>query len=371
MRILTSLLFVFAVSITLIGCIPDDGTISKDVKIADTGQTLCASGADGAEAMEDCSAAAVSGQDGSYKDVPQARNFVGPVAHSTYSSDYTTEDKVEGLTWMTCTQGLEYDGDSCSGTVTGINWEDGIDFCEELNSANSGSGYAGIDNWRLPTIQELITLVDYGQTNPTIDSQYFPDTITNWYWTSDNHRNTANAFSINFDSANVLWWTKSLAVAVRCVSSNSTATDTATKLIWTKCSMKTVSETPEIDTTDGCTDTPGRGTWKEALSACENLDFEGRTDWRLPNVTELHSLVDLTQTEGIRINPMDFPNVPLDLQNPSYYWTSTTYNGLPHDPCSTNTECSWYVNFNDGYVEGVKLRSQKDQENYVRCVTGP
>jgi hypothetical protein len=126
-----------------------------------------------------------------------------------------------------------------------------------------------------------------------------------------------------------------------------------------------------MDTTAGCTDTNGRGTWEDALSACENLDFAGKTDWRLPNVTELHSLVDLTQTEGVFINPSDFPNIPGYFENPPYYWTSTTYNGLPHSPCSTVTDCAWYVNFHDGYVEGVKLRSQKDQENYVRCVSGP
>jgi hypothetical protein len=107
------------------------------------------------------------------------------------------------------------------------------------------------------------------------------------------------------------------------------------------------------------------------MTACENLDFAGKTDWRLPNVTELHSLVDLTQTGGVFINTIDFPNIPGSLDNPPYYWTSTTYNGLPQSPCSTITNCAWYVNFNDGYVEGVKLRSQKDQENYVRCVSGP
>ena len=365
------IIFLFAISMTIAGCDTDGGTVLQDVRIADTGQLLCSSGTDGNESMGDCTTATVTGQDGNYTNTPRARNFVGPTAHSTYSSDYTTEDNVAGLIWRTCTQGLEYDGTSCTGSVTGLNWEDGIDSCEELNSINGGLGYADINNWRLPTIHELITLVDYGKTDPTIDSEHFPDTFSSWYWTLDTHRNTDNASSINFDSGNVLWWRKLDPAAVRCVSSSNTTTDSTTGLTWTKCSMKTVSSSPEMDTTAGCTDTNDRGTWEDALSACENLDFAGRTDWRLPNVTELHSLIDLTQTEGEFINPSDFPNIPGSSENPPYYWTSTTYNGLPQSPCSTVTDCAWYVNFYDGYVEGVKFRSQKDQENYVRCVSGP
>jgi len=363
------IIFIFAISMTIAGC-KGDGTVTRDVKIADTGQTLCSSGVDGNESMGDCTSATVTGQDGNYINTPVARNFVGPTAHSTYSSDYTTEDMVEELIWQTCTQGLEYDGASCTGTLTGLDWEDGINYCEDLNSVNAGSGYADIGNWRLPSIKELITLVDYGKIDPTIDTDYFPNTSSNWYWTSDSHRNIENAFSINFDSGNVLWWIKSAPILVRCVAS-STATVSTTGLTWTKCSMKTVSSSPEMDTTAGCTDTHGRGTWEDALSACEDLDFSEKTDWRLPNVTELHSLIDLTQTGGIFINTRVFPNTPESLENPPYYWSSTTYNGLPHSPCTTSTDCAWYVNFNDGYVEGVKLRSQKDQENYVRCVSGP
>ena len=364
------IIFLFVSSMTIAGCDMNEGTVFLDVKIADTGQSLCSSGMNGNESMEDCAAATVTGQDGNYTNIPRPRNFVGPTAHSTYGSDYTTEDKVAGLTWRTCTQGLEYDGGSCTGSVTGLNWEDGADSCEELNSANGGSGYAGINTWRLPTVHELITLVDYGKTDPTIDSGHFPDTLSDWYWTSDTHRNQGNAFSINFDSGNVLWWRKLDPIWVRCVSS-STITDSTTGLTWTKCSMKTVSSNPEMDTTPECTDTHGRGIWEDALAACENLDFAGRTDWRLPNVTELHSLIDLTQREGEFINPNDFPSIPGTLDNPPYYWTSTTYNGLPQSPCETVEGCAWYVNFYDGYVEGVKLRSQKDQENYVRCVAGP
>ena len=376
MKKLLIILFVSAASMIMAACGDGGVIVTRDVNIADTGQTLCASGTEGTEAMGDCAAATVTGQDGSYADVPAARNFVGPTAHSTYTSDYTTEDTVAGLTWMTCTQGQVYDESlsSCTGLVSGLDWEDGIASCDGLNSLNGGSGYAGINSWRLPTIHELITLVDRGEVDPAIDGDYFPDTTSSWYWTSDTHRNEGNAFAINFDSGNVLWWTKMFPILVRCVSSTTPATVTTSSLTWTRCSLKTVSSTPEMDATPGCTDTHGKGTWQDALAACENLEFADITDWRLPNVTELHSLVDVTNPSGIFINTNDFPDLTLPLYETPYFWTSTTYNGIPGPSdgyCQTITDCAWYVNFLDGYVEGVKRRSQKNQANFVRCVSGP
>ncbi len=48
----------------------------------------------------------------------------------------------------------------------------------------------GFNNWRLPSKQELLSIVNYGKVNPAIDSTYFPNTSTgskdtkNGYWSS-------------------------------------------------------------------------------------------------------------------------------------------------------------------------------------------
>jgi hypothetical protein len=67
--------------------------------------------------------------------------------------------------------------------------------------------------------------------------------------------------------------------------------------------------------------TGGSGTmsWSEAISYCENLSYGGRTDWRMPNVLELQSLIDFGQeTYALPIGHMfKF--------NGNFYWSSSIY----------------------------------------------
>lgn len=40
------------------------------------------------------------------------------------------------------------------------------------------------EGWRLPTIKELFSLVDHARKSPAIDTEAFPDTAYDWYWSS-------------------------------------------------------------------------------------------------------------------------------------------------------------------------------------------
>ena len=90
-------------------------------------------------------------------------------------------------------------------------------------------------------------------------------------------------------------------------------------------------------------------TWVEAINYCENLNFAGYSDWRLPNINELDSIVDYTKH-----NPAissEFSNVDL-----GYYWSSSSIAGY--------SDHAWYVYFGYGYDNGFF----KFYSNYVRCV---
>lgn len=79
-----------------------------------------------------------------------------------------TVDTVTTLVWKTCTEGQYYEdpgggGDKCTpGSGTDFTYGNAINACSSLNSANSGQGYGGRKDWRLPTVQELEGLINYG-----------------------------------------------------------------------------------------------------------------------------------------------------------------------------------------------------------------
>jgi len=60
--------------------------------------------------------------------------------------------------------------------------------------------------------------------------------------------------------------------------------------------------------------------WKSAMAHCEGLSYGGGDDWRLPNVTELLTIVDEKLEDPPAINYVFFP----DFETGNGYWTSTT-----------------------------------------------
>lgn len=65
---------------------------------------------------------------------------------------------------------------------TGLKW--GPSSSEYMNLAKAKE-YCFKNGGRLPTLKELQSLVDYSKHEPAIEKESFPDTKSNWYWTSD------------------------------------------------------------------------------------------------------------------------------------------------------------------------------------------
>jgi len=71
-------------------------------------------------------------------------------------------------------------------------------FLKALNDAHYGS----FSDWRLPTIKELESIINYSIASPgsTINSGYFPNTQSSFYWSSTTYANpTSSAWGVYFD----------------------------------------------------------------------------------------------------------------------------------------------------------------------------
>jgi len=57
----------------------------------------------------------------------------------------------------------------------------------------------GHTDWRLPTVEELFLLADRKRISPAIDTDVFPDTYNDWYWTStDSQWDASCAWLVGF-----------------------------------------------------------------------------------------------------------------------------------------------------------------------------
>jgi hypothetical protein len=198
-----------------------------------------------------------------------------------------------------------------------MDWNSAIDFCNGLD-------YAGHSDWRLPSRKELMSLVDYGQDSPALPAGHPFAGVQNTpgYWSG-----TSDAFRTNFawivymhDGYVSRFPPKTLRLYVWpvrggnaeaaspvpktgqttsyragddgelqtgvawpnprfTVLSDGTVKDNLTGLEWVKASGSLAGNSTNMD-------------WNSAIDFCNGLDYAGHSDWRLPSIKELESLVN-------------------------------------------------------------------------------
>ena len=81
--------------------------------------------------------------------------------------------------------------------------------------------------------------------------------------------------------------------------------------------------------------------WTESLDYCADLTLDGKTDWRLPELIELQSIVDY----GDPLFLIDITAFPPDFPGPSSgaFWTATSLAG--------DSSAAWMVNFDSARFE--------------------
>jgi len=216
-------------------------------------------------------------------------------------------------------------------------WQQAIDYCDSIEYSNKS-------DWRLPDSYELESLVNISKSSPASD---FPHIGSIVFWTSgvlavDNDY----AFFVDFNYGKTGGASKAEAKSLICVrgsfsensegnryaeegvEDNIIVVDKKTLLQWTKSVVKEKN-------------------WSEALSYCEDLDYAGFDDWKLPEMYHLRTIVDRSIFEPSSL----FPYIISDI-----YWSSSSK--------LNDSDVGWECAFNHGYIF---LHDKKDKYNVI-CV---
>ncbi|WP_239670890.1 DUF1566 domain-containing protein [Vibrio variabilis] len=283
--------------------------------IVDTNQTQC-SGA--SSTMGSCVGETGLGQDAQYQ---------GAMPSYTDNGDGTVTDNNTGLVWA---QTTDLNGDGKITADDKVTYDEGAAYASRL-------ALGGHNDWRVPTIKELYSLMLFDGEDPSgingagtysimpfidhsvfgfesgdrdagerlIDSQY----VSSTKYVSTTMNGDETIFGVNFIDGRIKGYgatsprggektfylltvrgDTSYGINNLVDNSDKTVTDKATGLTW-----------QQGDSQQGMD-------WFAGIQYCENLELAGRSDWRLPNIKELHSIVDYSRspdtTNSAAIDPV-------------------------------------------------------------------
>ena len=280
-------------------------------------------------------------------------------------------------------QSPDTDGDGSITAADKIAYTNTAAYCENLN-------LAGYDDWQLPDIKQLYSLIIFSGVDPSgyestdtsglipfIDTDYFDfaygDTSSNeriidsQYASSTYYVGNGEQylFGVNFADGRIKGYGLSLrgqdkTFFISCIRQNSiygvndfvdngdsTITDNATGLMWAQ--------------NDSGSDAPDGLNWEEALAYGETqnaANYLGYSDWRLPSVKELQSIMDYDRspdtTDSAAIDPLfNTTSITNEAGETDYafYWSGTTHANWTDNSGSAGA----YVSFGRamGYMESA------------------
>ncbi len=319
------------------------GSNQYSYPIVDSAQVLCYNNT--SEIIAPASGEAFYGQDAQY--------FGYQPSYTISADGLTVRDNITRLVWV---KDPDLNGDGVIDVNDKLSADDAELYPATLNAIN----YGGYNDWRLPSVKEQYSLMDFSgatgmdaaSSKPYLDTAYFDFAfgdesageryIDSQWATTTRYVSTVFGgseamFGNNFADGRIKGYGLSdpgtggeKLFYVRCVRGNpdygindfvdngdDTVTDLATGLMWQQ-------------------DDSGTGkNWEEALAYVEQMNaanYLGHSDWRLPNIKELQSLTDYTRspdtTNSAAIDPI-FNVTPITDEGGStnypFYWSGTTH----------------------------------------------
>jgi hypothetical protein len=247
------------------------------------------------------------------------------------SSTGTVFDRVTGLMWQR------------EVGAKNMSLDDATETCARLD-------LGGYHDWRVPSRIELVSILDMGETKPSIDRGAFPGTPPDWFWTSsDSAKSPTEAWYVYFYFGYPKTDERRSHFRVRCVRTErapaytgdpdahyevggASVADRATGLVWERVVP------------------PRTFNFTGAAEYCAHLNLDRHLDWRVPSLPELETLVDERKSNP-SIDSSAFPDTP-----PEQFWTSSLFGNKGGD--------AWHV----GFDHGDAIYAQFKWTYRVRCV---
>jgi hypothetical protein len=227
-----------------------------------------------------------------------------------------------------------------------LSWPEAQHYVQELNAPEDASDNA----WRLPARRELFSLISHQQVNPTLPRDHpFSNVFNGYYWTGTTcarlpdqawyvHMGGGRVYRGMKHGSYMMWPVRGdmqsyEAGSDRFTSINDTFFDCHTNRHWYA--------------GGGLMQEPR--TWQDAIHTIRKLNDAHQnnySDWRLPNIRELESLVD-----DRRHSPAFAPGFSITTSQIAGFWSSTTSLYEPR--------YAWVLYIVDGAI-GVGFKAQTE-----------
>ena len=249
-----------------------------------------------------------SGQDASFE-----KNRQSSIRRRFHVLDHVIADKFTGANWTKDANAVDFP----------LTWNEALAYVADMRE----NRVYGHDNWQLPSRGLLFSLISHQEINPALpDGNPFENVFTGYYWTGDSCcRLPDQAWYVHLGGGRVHRGIKQGSYLVWPVSMGNMEMGDPGHI--GKARFRTTDDTCIHDVHTGLTwsqDANPAGhplNWQEALSMVDAFNrgkLGGHRDWRLPNVRELESLVDLDSHSPALPTGHPFVNVK------DVYWSSTT-----------------------------------------------
>lgn len=294
---------------------------------------------------------------------------IGVVSGAPASTPTCVQDNVTGLTWEVKTP-ANADTTFTRAAVSTY-----------IGAVNGSGELCGLTDWRMPTRRELLSIVDHGQSLPAVDLRFFPNTASAPYWAHELDLSASvpqRHWTVDFTHGDSSTGSEStLNLRVRLVrgevlpngefqdNGDGTVSDLNTGLTWDKCAWGQSYDT----STNRCAAPISRMEveFRDALWLAWHANavrHRGHDDWRLPNRTELESMMNLARS----FPAMDEAESPDDAfgnaPTAASFWSSTVRT------TSASSTTVWIGQFDFGSAFNSSAAEQQGIWHSVRLVRG-